>query len=536
MKTILIVDDEQLARQHMRTQFPWADWGYTILDEAENGIEALELCRSVEPDIALLDITMPLMDGVELLHLLKQEFPRIRCIMLTAHRDFSFAQEAIRSGADGYILKSPIAADELRSALSKACEELDKTIRLTTTEQSYKSLVLNYQYPLRQKFFEDIQSSLLAQPEEIIARGKSLGIELVAPSYMVLECSVDELVLFEQRYPPKDRSLVEFSMLEIVRECAEADFPCGFELFPVSFGRFVLLLTGQQSTDRLLKENIVLFIRKLSNSLAQYLKLRLLITVSRPFSSIASLGSVYKEAIKYRIHHFYSDAAEPVFTDQALPFHAVPDKILLKLEERLEALILTQEEPVYEDWSSMTRHEFLLYKPEPQAALHWLESLEQLPAAGNAWHEPHPLKPLNLKYETSFLRALDAVIARFIDMRRQRLPSLQLRHELSAAIQYIKTHLSDELNAETIAFKVQLSPSYLGQLFKKEVGVSIVDYILEQRMEMAKHFLQTGQYRNYELASKVGFRSYSYFCTLFKKYTGITPNEYKHAHQPMVER
>jgi two-component system response regulator YesN len=533
MKSVLIVDDEPMARQYIRTQFPWAQWGYVIIGEAENGVEALESCRSMQPDIVLLDITMPLMDGLELLHHLKKDVPHVRCIMLTAHRDFTFAQAAIRSGADGYILKSPIEAEELKAALAKACEELEKTNRLTTSEQSYKVLVQNYQYPLRQKFYEDILSSLLAKSEEIVAHGEKLGIDLVQPSYVVMECCVDELTNFEQRYPIKDRSLIEFSMLEIVRECAQVDFPCRFELFPVSFGRFILLLTGQQpSSSNILKESIILFIRKLSNPLKQYLKLRLLVTISRPFTTISSLRSVYMDTLTYRLHHFYSEAVDPMFVDQTLPFHAIPDKTLSKLRTRLEELITHQEEPDYQEWAAMVRNEFLMYKPDPSIARSWLASLEQLLAVGG--HESNPLDPLNLNTETSFHRALETVIARFIEIRRRSTQSLHLRHELSSAIQYIKSHLSEDLNVESIALKVKLSSSYLGHLFKKEVGVSIVDYILEQRMETAKIYLQTGQYRNYELASKVGFRSYSYFCTLFKKYSGLTPNEYKHAHQPVV--
>lgn len=535
MKSILIVDDEPLARQYLRTQFPWEYWGYLIAGEAENGVEALKKCRSTQPDIMLLDITMPLMSGLELLHHLKKDYPHVRCIMLTAHRDFSFAQEAIRSGADGYILKSPIEAEELKAALAKACEELDKTSRLQSSEHSYKVLVQNYQYPLRQKFLEDILSSLLAKPEEIVAHGQKLGIDLVQSSYVLMECCVDELTKFEQRYPIKDRSLIEFSMLEIIRECAQADFPCRFELFPVSFGRFILLLTGQTpSSNSQLKESIILFIRKLSNPLKQYLKLRLTVTVSRPFTTISSLRSVYNDTVKYGVYHFYSEAAEPLFVEQALPFRAIPEKTLSKLRTRLEELINHPEEPVYQVWAAMVRNEYLMYKPDPCTAISWLESLEPLLTSGSRAPELNPLAPVSLKSETSFLRALDTLIGRFIEIRKRSTQSLQLRHELSSAIQFIKAHLSDDLNVESIAIKVKLSPSYLGHLFKKEVGVSIVDYILEQRMETAKVFLQTGQYRNYELASKVGFRSYSYFCTLFKKYSGLTPNEYKHAHQPLV--
>jgi two-component system response regulator YesN len=72
----------------------------------------------------------------------------------------------------------------------------------------------------------------------------------------------------------------------------------------------------------------------------------------------------------------------------------------------------------------------------------------------------------------------------------------------------------------------------LGQLFKKEVGSSIVDYIQEQRMEQAKRYLASGEFRNYELAEKVGFSNYPYFCTMFKKHTGMTPNQYRSSVKP----
>lgn len=543
MKRILIVDDEWMTRQHIRSQFPWKEWGYAIAGEAENGEQALECCRSLKPDILLLDITMPLMDGLEVLRRIREEHPHIRCIVLTAHRDFTYAQEAIRKGADGYILKAPISAEELRTALQRASEEHDKANRLTVSEQSHKALVQNYQYPLRQKFFEDILSSLLSRPEEILASGDRLGVDLHRPAYLLLDCSVDELAAFEQRYPSKDRSLIEFSMLEIVRECAQTEIPGRFELFPVAFGRFVLILTGQRTAcDALSKESITLLLRKISKPLGQYMKICLSATVSRPFSSLSFICQMYKETVKHRVHHFYSDGAEPVWSDQIVPFRAVPSKILQKLEERFEDIARGFDDKP-EGWVSAVRKEFLTYKPEPAFTAEWLESLrryltEASPgAAAPPMPEPKrsPGVSPSLHGESSFNRMLETVSYQAAEYRKRQSQSIHLRHELSAAVQYIKTHLNEDLNVELIASRVKLSPSYLGQLFRKEVGVSIVDYILEQRMEMAKHYLLTGQYRNYELASKIGFRSYSYFCTLFKKYTGLTPNEFKHSHQPFIE-
>jgi two-component system response regulator YesN len=110
---------------------------------------------------------------------------------------------------------------------------------------------------------------------------------------------------------------------------------------------------------------------------------------------------------------------------------------------------------------------------------------------------------------------------------------VKTRPEIALAIQYIKKHLDTDLSQETVATMVELSPAYLGRIFKRDMGISMTDYITEQRIQLAKKHLVDGTYRNYELAEKIGFTSYSYFCTIFKKVTGQTPNEYKNSQFPV---
>lgn len=101
---ILLADDHTLYREGLRALFSnWDD--YEVVAEAEDGAEAVRLCRIHQPDIVLMDVQMPVMDGVEATRLIHQEFPLIDIVMLTMTIEESSLFESIRWGARGYILK-----------------------------------------------------------------------------------------------------------------------------------------------------------------------------------------------------------------------------------------------------------------------------------------------------------------------------------------------------------------------------------------------------------------------------------------------
>lgn len=116
---VLVVDDELPLRQELRL-FPWKEHGFELMGEAENGEEALLLCRRIKPEIVITDITMPVMGGLELLRMLKEELPEAKVILLTCHSDFEYAREALRFGAVEYLLKVTLEPEELLNALRNA--------------------------------------------------------------------------------------------------------------------------------------------------------------------------------------------------------------------------------------------------------------------------------------------------------------------------------------------------------------------------------------------------------------------------------
>src|SRR5918997_2496611 len=102
---VAIADDHSLVRQGLRRYLDMAD-GIEVIGEAANGKELLDLVESATPDIALIDIRMPEMDGLEAAREIRDKHPKIGVIMLTAYDDRQFVVEAVRSGARGYVLKA----------------------------------------------------------------------------------------------------------------------------------------------------------------------------------------------------------------------------------------------------------------------------------------------------------------------------------------------------------------------------------------------------------------------------------------------
>ncbi|MCL2697130.1 MAG: response regulator transcription factor [Oscillospiraceae bacterium] len=128
---LLIVDDDGLIRDSLKILFETKeDW---TAKTAENGLAALESCREQLPDIILMDIRMPVCDGVEATRKIKAEFPGVKIIMLTTFTDDGYISSAINAGAEGYLLKSTPADGiiERIRAVEKGAMVFDKGVKLT---------------------------------------------------------------------------------------------------------------------------------------------------------------------------------------------------------------------------------------------------------------------------------------------------------------------------------------------------------------------------------------------------------------------
>ena len=116
MYTIVVADDEEELRSAIVRRINWEEIGFSVVGEAENGIEALELVDRLEPDLLLTDIRMPFISGIELARQVREVRPATQIAFLSGYDDFTYAQQAIQYNIISYLLK-PITMAELTAEL-----------------------------------------------------------------------------------------------------------------------------------------------------------------------------------------------------------------------------------------------------------------------------------------------------------------------------------------------------------------------------------------------------------------------------------
>ena len=105
MYRVLLVDDERIILEGLKKVVPWGELGCEVVGTATDGLEGLEKIRSLRPHLVFTDIRMPNVDGLSMLAALRSEFPGIQVSILTAYRDFDYAQRALNLGVTRYLLK-----------------------------------------------------------------------------------------------------------------------------------------------------------------------------------------------------------------------------------------------------------------------------------------------------------------------------------------------------------------------------------------------------------------------------------------------
>ena len=116
---VMIVDDEILAINHMKNLIQWEGYGFEIAAESTNPVKAIDLYKKVLPDILIVDIRMPAMDGLEFSRRTLAMNHKVKVILLTSYKDFEYAKQALEMGISNYFLKHELHADTLVVELEK---------------------------------------------------------------------------------------------------------------------------------------------------------------------------------------------------------------------------------------------------------------------------------------------------------------------------------------------------------------------------------------------------------------------------------
>jgi two-component system, NarL family, response regulator LiaR len=159
---ILITDDHGVVRQGLR-MFLSLDPEFEVVGEAENGQEALEMARELEPDVVLMDLLMPVMDGIKATRAIRSELPEVEVMALTSVLEGASVTRAVRAGAIGYLLKDA-DAEELHRAIRGAAEG-----RVQLAPEAAARLMREVSAPENPEALTERETEVL----KLVARGKS---------------------------------------------------------------------------------------------------------------------------------------------------------------------------------------------------------------------------------------------------------------------------------------------------------------------------------------------------------------------------
>src|SRR3954463_6970682 len=105
MIKLLLVDDNKIVREGIKDLFS-EETSVELLAEASSGLEAIEMLKTISPDVIVMDISMPELDGLETLSIIKKQYPEIQILMLSMFNNRGYVEEAFAAGATGYLLKN----------------------------------------------------------------------------------------------------------------------------------------------------------------------------------------------------------------------------------------------------------------------------------------------------------------------------------------------------------------------------------------------------------------------------------------------
>lgn len=278
---VLIADDESIIREGILSSLNWQQLGLEVVAEAEDGEEALELARNHSVHILLVDLNMPIMNGMSLIKHIREELPDCKIIIITGHDEFTYAQAAIRMNVDDYILK-PVNPAQLADVLTKITKQMASSLEKEEhLQMASKQIERNFSL-LRERFCLEWMDGGLSEVE-IKEQLAFLKMPDRAPNTLgVIQWSGNSKG--KELLSERDRQLILFAIENIVEELLS---PYTLVKFRDHLGMLVVLLWDPVPADA---------IENMDAAVQTYLKVTIASQFLTGIEGVTGVSNVYQQA------------------------------------------------------------------------------------------------------------------------------------------------------------------------------------------------------------------------------------------------
>lgn len=537
MIRVLIVDDEIYAVKGLLAGVRWELIGVNAVFEAYHSAMARQMLQEQAIDIMICDIEMPEGSGLELMEWMKGAGYAPETIMLTCHAEFAYAQKALQLGGCDYLLK-PVLYEDLEQVLLRAIGRVEARRKVSETDELYRKYEerWNQQKPLLiERFWQDLLE------QRILPRRPELERALASYDMEYGELERVRMILvsvenWEKPFTERDEEIMEFALGNAAGELLMAGHKGN--VIRDQRGNLIVVFymggadaSGTPEDDEALLQGCKTYIEACRRFF--YAKISCYVSQAAPITGVMKLyhtllHAEYENVTRPGEVILVQDAGGGMLGDAAggtqqlslidwsdMIEQGDTEGLLARLNELLEAL---GKERLTAETLTALYHAFLqtVYYVLHRRGLsaHLLYTETGLAASGQA-----------------ATRSVPAFKGWVKDMAFAVQGLLSARSGDHSVVQKIKAHIAEklheELSREQLAALVFLNPAYLSRLFRKETGMALTDYILQERMRKAADLLVMTDKSISEIADALGYGNFSYFARLFRKVYDVTPHDYR---------
>lgn len=521
---VLIVDDDMATVAVIRDTVPWERLGVGPVFTAGNVRAAKAVLTAEAVDIIISDIEMPQGSGIELLRWFREAGLAGEFLLLTCHESFDYATHAVKLQAAEYLLK-PFDAVVLEAALKKIILKIREQRQLQANSELGK-WVQKSRRQLQIAFWQMALSEKVGKSMTELRReitGNNLEID-PEREYCLVVSRVTDVRGDKEKYGP--------GLLLFIMENIHSEKLCGNpENNAVTVHNYhddyILATVCQAEREPTLTEGCLELIGEFNGLFSAVITC----CIGRS-CRIGELGECFRRMIGLLERNiiYYGGCFRE---EQAIAAPILPEVLLdeKRLEELLAqkqkiALLNYLKEQINDRYYQRVLNEPLLRqaKQEVLQAVYVFLVKRGLSAA-ELFNEGR-LEELGRKASqsvTDFMRWLNLLLERVFGYEAEVARSLTLSEKVN---QDVREHYQENIGRNEIAARLFLAPEYMARMYKRQTGKSLNEFIGEYRIEQAKLRLEKGE-RIGDVAEAVGFESFTYFSTMFKKYVGVSPNQYR---------
>lgn len=529
MYKLLIVEDEPLARHVIKALVLDNFEEIQVVAEAETGKEAIDLSRKYEPDIVLMDIRIPGIDGIEASRQIMGELSDTKILILTAYDDFNYIQQALNIGVKGYLLK-PFEDETVVQKITEILEQI-KSTRISTDLNKKIENSVKIVKPFIQKELVTAFISEHIGISEINNYISFIDEEIEAGYFMLISYDIGSSNHIHDAVRNKIiRDKVNDVVLRFLPEMKKC-------LFGQAVGNTIVafLPVDPGFVIHEVTEEALVLGREIKRKVNVIAGVDVSIGLGNPYRGIQNFKLSYCEAFEALKKAAFNSGIVAYRPDIKISDPSSNFEYPVKLEsEILDNIrmghITKAKEAAEQIVSQIFRNcsEPMRIKDHIGQLITLIKrTLQQIGVCKNT------LNVMGILMESGSINDLEELLAWsrsnifLLIHQAEELKQNKDSAVMDKILSFINNNFNKDITLDSLAEEVGLSPQYISRLFKEEFGENFVDYFTKKRINFARELLMTGNKSIGEIGLAVGYGDVNYFCRVFKKVTGLTPKQYK---------